>query len=70
VRRKAEQDAEQSRMWAERAERRWQRASGSRPRPKPEPVTDEERMRILRMVEEGKVTPEQAADLLAAMEGR
>jgi hypothetical protein len=70
VRREADQDAERSRMWAERAERRWQRASGSRPRPKSEPVTDEERMRILRMVEEGKVTPEQAADLLAAMEGR
>ena len=70
VRQKAEQDAERSRMWAERAERRWQRASGERPRPKPEPVTDEERMRILRMVEEGKITPQQAADLLAAMEGR
>ena len=70
VRRKAEQDAERSRMWAERAERRWQRASGSRPRPKSEPITDEERMRVLHMVEEGKVTPEQAADLLAAMEGR
>jgi hypothetical protein len=27
-------------------------------------------MRVLRMVEDGKLTPEQAADLLAALEGR
>ena len=37
---------------------------------KREPATDEERMRVLRMVEEGKITPEQAAELLAAVEGR
>jgi hypothetical protein len=70
VRRAAEREAERARLRAERAERRWQRASGRRSSPRREPATDEERMRVLRMVEEGKVTPEQAADLLAALEGR
>ncbi|MFQ6101619.1 MAG: hypothetical protein ACE5OS_10360 [Anaerolineae bacterium] len=70
ARRVADREVERARLRAERAERRWQRASGRRSRPKREPATDEERMRILRMVEEGKVTPEQAADLLAALEGR
>jgi len=70
ARRKAEREAERARLRAERAERRWQRASGQRPRPKRESATDEERMRVLRLVEEGKVTPEQAADLLAALNGR
>jgi hypothetical protein len=70
ARQTAEREAERARLRAERAERRWQRASGRRPRPKREPVTDEERMRVLRMVEEGKLAPEQAADLLAALEGR
>ena len=70
ARQKAEQMAERARLRAERAERRWQRASGQRPRPEREPATDEERLRVLRMVEEGKVTPEQAAELLAALEGR
>ena len=70
TRRSAERAAERARLRAERAERRWQRASGRRPRPRREPATDEERMRVLRLVEEGKVTPDQAADLLAALEGR
>ncbi len=70
ARRAAERQAERARLRAERAERRWRRASGQRPRPEREPATDEERMRVLRLVEEGKVTPEQAADLLAALEGR
>lgn len=70
VRRQAEREAERARLRAERAERRWRRASGRRPRPRREPVTDEERMRVLRLVEQGKITPEQAADLLAALEGR
>ena len=69
ARRKAEQAAERARMRAERAERRWQRASGARTRPKPKPASDEERLRVLRMVEEGRLTPEQASDLLAALEG-
>ena len=68
ARRKVEHETEKTRLRAERAERRWQRASGQRSRP--ELVSDEERMRVLRLVEEGKISPEQAADLLAAMEGR
>jgi hypothetical protein len=70
ARQTAEREAERARLRAERAERRWQRASGQRPRSKRAPVTDEERMRVLRMVETGKLSPEQAADLLAALEGR
>ncbi len=68
ARRKAERAAEQARLRAERAERRWQRASGHRARPE-QAATDEERLRVLRMVEEGKLTPEQASELLAALEG-
>jgi hypothetical protein len=70
ARRSAEREAERARLRAERAERRWRRASGHRARPRRTPATDEERMRVLRLVEEGKVTPEQAADLLSALEGR
>ena len=70
ARRVAEREAERARLRAERAERRWQRASGRRPRPRQEPATSKEQLRVLRMVEEGKITPEQAADLLAALEGR
>ena len=70
ARQKAEQEAEKARLRAERAERRWQRASGKRSRPRRKPTTDEERMRVLRLVEDGKISPEQAASLLAAMEGR
>jgi len=70
ARRRAEREAERARLRAERAERRWRRASGQRVHPRREPATDEERMRVLRMVEEGKITPEQAADLLAALEGQ
>ncbi len=68
--RAAERAAEQARLRAERAQRRWQRVSGERSGPKPDPVSEEERMRILRMVENGDITPEQAAELLAALEGR
>lgn len=68
ARRKAERAAEQARLRAERAERRWQRASGRGPRSQ-QVVTDEERLRVLRMVEDGKLTPEQASELLAALEG-
>jgi hypothetical protein len=70
ARRQAERSAEKARLRAERAERRWQRASGKRSRAESEPASDEERMRVLRMVEDGKISPEQAADLLAALEGR
>lgn len=69
ARRKAEQAAERARMRAEKAERRWQRASGQRPRLAETSVSDEERLRVLRMVEEGRLTPDQASDLLSALEG-
>lgn len=70
ARRKAEQAAERARMRAEQAERRWQRASGQRPARRKQEATDEERLRVLRMVEDGKITPEQASELLVAIEGR
>ena len=70
VRRAAEREAQKAHMRAERSQRRWERASGQKPRPKPEPVSEEEQLRVLRMVEQGRLTPEQAADLLAAMKGR
>lgn len=69
VRRQAEREAERARIRAERAQRRWQRASGTRARQETA-ATDEERLRVLRMLEQGKITPEQANELLAALEGR
>ena len=73
ARHQAERAAEHARMRTERAERRWQRVSG-KPRPpkppKPPKLSDDERLRVLKMVEEGKISPEQAAELLAALEGR
>ncbi|MCB0057251.1 MAG: hypothetical protein KDE45_09505 [Caldilineaceae bacterium] len=39
------------------------------PKPKRAPATDEERMMILRMVEQGKISIEQAEKLLAALSG-
>ncbi len=39
------------------------------PKPKRAPATDEERMMILRMVEQGKISVEQAEKLLAALTG-
>lgn len=70
VRRAAEKEAQKARIRADRARRSWKRASGQKPRPRPEPVSQEEQLRVLRMVEQGKITPEQAADLLEAMKGR
>ena len=70
VRRAAEREAQKARMRAERSQRRWERTSGQKSRPRTEPVSEEEQLRVLRMVEQGKLTPEQAADLLAAMKGR
>lgn len=73
ARRKAQRAAERARMRAQQAERRWERASGQRSAPKPEPkptsVDDkrEERLRVLRMVEDGKISTEEAAKLLAAL---
>lgn len=67
---RARREAERARMQAERAERRWQRASGRRPEPARTAATEAEILRVLRLVEEGKITPEQAAELIAALEGR
>ena len=77
ARRKAEQAAERARLKAERAQRRWQRMSAPRPAPSaPSPgrpaaaaITEEERLKVLRMVQEGKITASEAAQLLEAMEG-
>ena len=66
---RARREAERARMQAERAERRWQRASGRRPEVS-RPAAGEEILRVLRLVEEGKITPEQAAELIAALEGK
>ncbi len=75
----AEKAAERAARSAERAKRRAERAAGSwgftvgRPPAPPaapaEPVTDQERLMILKMVEEGKITADQAAQLLSALEG-
>ena len=78
---RSERAAERARHAAERAKRRAERAAGSwgaffapgrpptPPRPPAEPVTDEERLAVLKMVEDGKITADDAAKLLAAMEG-
>lgn len=65
-----EREAERARMQAERAARRWRRFSGERESTSEQPVSDEERLRVLRMVEKGQISPDEAADLLAALEGR
>jgi hypothetical protein len=76
----AEKAAERAARSADRAKRRAERAAGTwgftvgRPPvpptpPHAEPVTDQERLLILKMVEEGKITADQAAQLLAALEG-
>jgi hypothetical protein len=75
----AEKAAERAARSADRAKRRAERAAGSwgfsggrppvPPTPSSEPVSDQERLLILKMVEEGKITADQAAQLLAALEG-
>jgi hypothetical protein len=76
ARRKAEQAAERARLKAERAQRRWRRVSPAQPphpprpaRPSAQPVSNEERMKVLQMVQEGTISAEDAARLLEAMEG-
>ncbi|HSD82346.1 MAG TPA: DUF4097 family beta strand repeat-containing protein [Anaerolineae bacterium] len=73
----AEKAAERAARSAERAKRRaehaagaWSFSIGRNPPPPPsEPVSDQERLMILKMVEEGKITADQAAQLLSALEG-
>jgi DUF4097 and DUF4098 domain-containing protein YvlB len=74
--RKAERAAERARLKADRAQRRWQRMGPQGPtpktpprRPKADPVTEEERLMILRMIQEGKISTDEAARLLEALEG-
>ncbi|MBI5567011.1 MAG: hypothetical protein HY870_19085 [Chloroflexi bacterium] len=75
-----ERAAERAKRSAERAQRRAERAAGSwgtfatPPRPpappKPaEPVSDAERLVILKMVEAGQISVDEAAKLLASLEG-
>jgi flagellar biosynthesis GTPase FlhF len=69
----AQRRAERKARAAERAARDRRRRSEPPKRPirqKTEPVFDEERMMILQMLEQGKVTPEEAEQLLAALEGK
>ena len=40
------------------------------PGPRPTPVTPEQRLRVLNMLNEGKITVEQAEQLLAALGGK
>jgi hypothetical protein len=79
ARRKAAHAAERARIQAERAQRRWERTGAHQagrhthgaaaPRQTAPSVTDEERLMVLRMVQEGKITADEAAQLLEAMEG-
>jgi DUF4097 and DUF4098 domain-containing protein YvlB len=73
-----EKAAERAARSAERAKRRAEHAAGSwsfsfgrpptPPTPPSEPVSDQERLLILKMVEEGKIDVDQAAQLLSALE--
>lgn len=79
----ADRRARQAEERAARVEERQQRRGGMRaapmppppapppppPRPKRAPVSDEERMQVLRMVENGKISIEQAEQLLKALNG-
>jgi hypothetical protein len=71
ARRKAEQRARSVEKHAQAREKRtwgfeWPAAS---PEPANEPVSDEERMLILKMLEQKKISPEEAEQLLTALEG-
>jgi hypothetical protein len=76
--RQALQAAERARLKAERAQRRWERMGARRPaRPTrstvhhrtADSITDRERSMVLQMVQDGKITADEAARLLEAMEG-
>ena len=72
VKRRAEQRARSAQRRAEARERRswgfeWPAA---KPEPPVEPVSDDERLMILRMLEEKKISLEQAEQLLSALEGK
>ena len=70
--RRAEQRARSAEKRAQPREKRswgfeW---PGAKPEAASEPVTDEERLVILKMLEQKKITPEEADQLLAALEGK
>jgi hypothetical protein len=79
ARRQAERATERARMRAERAGRkqehrghgtRWTWSPPQPPKPPAEPISDAERMAILKMVQDKKITADEAAKLLAALEGQ
>jgi hypothetical protein len=70
--RRAEHQARSAERRAQPRERRswgfeW---PGARPETGSEPVSDEERLMILKMLEQKKISPEEADQLLAALEGK
>jgi hypothetical protein len=80
---KLQRKLEAARRRAERRTRSAERAARDRrkraetfewtppePKPKTEPVTDEERLMILQMLEQGKISLEEAEQLLEALEGK
>ena len=78
ARRQAERATERAKMRAERTARkhehrghgmRWTWSPPQSPPPPAEPVSDAERMAILQMVQDKKITADQAAQLLSALEG-
>jgi hypothetical protein len=71
ARRKAEIKSRVARKAEQRQEGKvsWKASSVPDASPPPEPVTEEERLMILRMLEEKKITLEQAEELLSALEG-
>jgi len=79
ARRQAERAAERARMRAERASRkhehrghgmRWSWSPPPPPKPPAEPISDAERMAILKMVQDKKITADEASKLLAALESQ
>ena len=78
ARRQAQRTAERAQARAERAARkhegrghamRWSWSAPQPPKPPAEPVSDTERMAILKMVADKKITADEASRLLAALEG-
>jgi hypothetical protein len=70
ARRKAEMKSRSARRSEQRQERKaWRGAAVADPSIETEPVGDEERLMILRMLEEKKISLEQAEELLSALEG-
>jgi hypothetical protein len=79
ARRRAERAAERARLKAERAQRRWERMGERPPSPPPpggrpprrqsDPISEEERMMVLKMLQDKKITTDEAAKLLEALEG-